>query len=194
MAKKQYYIPGKEYEWTKETWDTVLKHMGNLNLANHYGPFVTWGGNVKGSTEYGCEGKSYAGNLNLCWKFLGNEKYWRFSVSEEGVEIPEYLIPFYGEGKKETLSVEDLDVGKEYIMSIKSRGVDEDCLIIYWARNEEVVFATNLKYHTYEHFYIEDINHFREVPEKSREEKLSEKYGIPLDKVNKMVEDGVIIW
>ena len=28
MVKKQYYIPGKEYEWTWETWDTVLKHEG----------------------------------------------------------------------------------------------------------------------------------------------------------------------
>lgn len=46
MTKKQYYIPGKEYEWTKETWDTVLKHMGYL--ADCYGPFATEGENVKG--------------------------------------------------------------------------------------------------------------------------------------------------
>lgn len=189
MIKKQYYIPGKEYEWTKEAWDTVLKHMEYI-MADRYGPFATEGGNVKGVSGYECEGKSYTDNLSLCWEFVGNEKYWRFSVSEERVEIPEYLIPFYGEGKKENLSVEDLEVGKEYILSL---GVNYDRGVVYWGKNQEVIFVTELLFHTYGHFFIKDVFHIREVPEKTREEKLSEKYGISLDKVNKMVEDGVII-
>lgn len=192
MTKKQYYIPGKEYEWTQETWDTVLKHMRYI-LADYYGPFATGGENVKGFSEYECEGKLHTDDLYyLCWEFVGNEKYWTFCVSEGGIEIPEYLIPFYGEEKKENLPVEDLEVGKEYTMSIKSQGVDEDCLITYWARNKEVVFATNLKYHTYEHFYIEDINHFREVPKKTREQELSEKYNVSVDTIKKMMQDGLI--
>lgn len=267
MTKKQYYIPGKEYEWTKETWDTVLKHMGYL--ADNYGPFATEGENVKGSTSYlvksGRRKSVYdIPRLSVVWDWWGDESDWTFCVSEEGVEIPEYLIPFYGEKekeekmsnrfkfegapddathycpevygevnecwvnytdgevlfsygkeftweewsdyedvehffiprpKKEILTVDDLEVGKEYTMSIKSQGVDEDCLITYWARNKEVVFATNLKYHTYEHFYIEDINHFREVPEvpeKTREQELSEKYNVSLDAIKKMMQDGLI--
>ena len=257
MAKKQYYIPGKEYEWTKETWDTVLKHMRYI-LAGHYGPFATDGGNVKGSTRYECEGKSYIYNLDLCWEFVGNEKYWRFSVSEEGVEIPEYLIQFYGEKekeekmsnrfkfegapddathycpeveraaecwvkytdgevlfsygkeftwrkwpsggadvehffiprpKKEILTVDDLEVGQEYIMCL---GVNEEQHIIYWAKNQEVIFITNLLYHTYEHAFIKDVPHFREVPEKTREQELSEKYNVSVDTIKKMMQDGLI--
>ena len=77
MTKKQYYIPGKEYEWTKETWDTVLKHMGHLRLADCYGPFATETESVKGFSEYECEGASYTDNLDyLCWEFVGNEKCW----------------------------------------------------------------------------------------------------------------------
>lgn len=235
MAKKQYYIPGKEYEWTKETWDTVLKHM-RYNLADYYGPFATKGGDVRGFSEYESGGKLHTDQpLDLCWEFEGNEKYWTFCVSEEGVEIPEYLIQFYGEKekeenmsnqfkfegapddathycsemkwevrecwvkytddgvlfsygkeftwkewpsyadvehffiprpKKEILTVDDLEVGKEYIMCL---GVNEEQHIIYWAKNQEVIFITNLLYHTYEHAFIKDIHHFREVPKKTHE-------------------------
>lgn len=189
MTKKQYYIPGKEYEWTKETWDTVLEHVESI-MADCYGPFATETERVKGSTEYEHGGASYTGSLdNLCWEFVGNEKYWRFSVSEEGVEIPEYLIPFYGEGKKEILTVNDLEAGKEYIMCL---GVNEEQHIIYWAKNQEVIFITNLLYHTYEHAFIKGVCHFREVPEKTCEQELSEKYNVSVDTIKKMIEDGVI--
>ena len=257
MTKKQYYIPGKEYEWTKETWDTVLKHMRYI-LADYYGPFATGGEDVKGFSEYECEGKLHTGNLDLCWEFFGDEKYWHFSVLEEGAEIPEYLIPFYGEKekeekmpnrfkfegapddathycpyvhgevdecwvkytdsevlfsygkeftwgkwpsyadvehffiprpKKEILTVDDLEVGKEYTMCL---GVNEDRHIVYWGKNQEVIFITDLLHHTYEHAFIKDIYHFCEVPKKTREQELSEKYNVSLDAIKKMMQDGLI--
>lgn len=114
MVKKQYYIPGKEYEWTE--WSRV----------SH---------------------------------------------------------------PKEILSVDDLEAGREYILSM---GLNDDRNIIYWGKNAEVIFITELLYHTYGHIFIKDILHLRNTPEKTWEEKLSEKYSVSLDTIKRMMDDGLI--
>lgn len=190
MTKKQCYIPGKKYEWTKEAWETTCAVVGK-HKADHCGPFGADSLPLKGESYHRVEGQTYQEDLDIFWEFIGNEEYFNFTVNEEGVEIPEYLIPFYGEKeKKEILSVEDLEVGKEYIVS--RRGVNDDWNIIYWARNDEVIFVTDLLYHIYGIIFIENISHFRNIPEKTREEKLSEKYNVSLDTIKRMMEDGLI--
>ena len=191
---KQYYIPGKEYEWTAETWEAVNKAdsdnawdkgplLGTTTLSQ-YAPL----GRVRYKENGGTEHISY--RLNICWEWGHSDEYWYFTVNEEGIEIPECLIPFYGEKEsKEILSVDNLEAGKEYIMAL---GVNNDRNIIYWSKNDEVIFITELLYHTYGHIFIKDIFHFRNIPEKTREEKLSEKYNVSLDTIKQMVEDGLI--
>jgi hypothetical protein len=191
---KQYYIPGKEYEWTKETWETVNK-ADSLNSWEE-GPFL---GTVRlsqyvplGRVRYKENGSTEVTEqlADISWVWSDSEEYWYFTVKEEGVEIPECLIPFYGEKEsKEILSVGDLEVGKEYIMCI---GVNDEVRITYWSKNQEVIFITDLLNHTYCHAFIKDIFHFRNIPEKTREEKLSEKYNVSLDTIKRMMEDGLI--
>lgn len=185
---KQYYIPGKEYEWTKETWKAVVQARG-FEEACTCGPSLREDP-VDGKSCYRVNGGTYRQNLSLHWEFMGNEEYWHFTINEEGIEIPECLIPFYGEKEsKEILSAVDLEVGKEYIMCL---GANDERNIIYWGKNSEVIFITELLYHTYGHIFIKDIFHFRNIPEKTREEKLSEKYNVSLDTIKRMMEDGLI--
>jgi hypothetical protein len=184
---KQYYIPGKEYEWTAETWESVVQAR-DFEESCTCGPFLQEG--VDGKSCYRVNGVTYPTDLFLHWEFMGDEEYWHFTVNEEGVEIPECLIPFYGEKEsKEILSVGDLEAGKEYIMCL---GVNDERNIIYWARNDEVIFITELLYHTYGHIFIKDIFHFRNIPEKTLEESLSEKYNVSLDTIKQMMDDGLI--
>lgn len=193
---KQYYIPGKEYGWTAETWEAVNKAdsdnawdkgplLGTATLPQ-YEPLGEVRYREIGSTECVLD------TLDICWGWTPSDKYWYFTVNEEGIEIPECLIPFYGEKEsKEILSVDDLEVGKEYIMCV---GVNDEVRITYWSKNQEVIFITDLQYHTYSHVFIKDIYHFCEVPEKekTREEKLSEKYDVSLDTIKQMMKDGLI--
>ena len=179
---KQYYIPGKEYEWTKETWE-ALKGNGMIR------PF--YGAPPKGKVGWSYDERYYGReHLDIAWSFQGRESNWLFHVDGEGIEIPECLIPFYGEKElKEILSVGDLEAGMEYIMCL---GAHDERNIIYWGKNSEVIFITELLYHTYGHIFIKDIFHFRNIPEKTREEKLSEKYNVSLDTIKQMMEDGLI--
>ena len=191
---KQYYIPGKEYEWTKETWEAVNK--ADSENAREEGPLLGTAtlsqrlhlGRAR-YKENGCS-ERMPNTLDICWEWCHTEEYWYFIINEEGVEIPDCLIPFYGEKEsEEILSLDDLEAGKEYIMSL---GVNDDRNIIYWGKNAEVIFITELLYHTYGHIFIKDIFHFRNIPEKTREEKLSEKYNVSLDTIKQMMEDGLI--
>jgi len=194
---KQYYIPGKEYEWTAETWEAVNK--ADSENAWDEGPLLGTAtlsrrlplGRVRYKENGDTEHMDYT--LDACWEWCHSEEYWYFTVNEEGVEIPECLIPFYGEKEsKEILSVDDLEVGKEYIMYLGTNDERDERNIIYWGKNSEVIFITELLYHTYGHIFIEEISHFRNIPEKTREEKLSEKYNVSLDTIKRMMEDGLI--
>jgi hypothetical protein len=194
MVKKQYYIPGKEYEWTKETWEAVNK--ADSKNAWDEGPLLGTAALVPlGRARYKEIGSTECmrDTLDICWEWSHwsrLDEYWHFTINEEGIEIPECLIPFYGEKEsKEILSAVDLEVGKEYIMCL---GANDERNIIYWGKNSEVIFITELLYHTYGHIFIKDIFHFRNIPEKTREEKLSEKYNVSLDTIKQMVEDGLI--
>ena len=187
---KQYYIPGKEYEWTDETWKSALINKKYEFIANNYGPFVERSVNIEGCVRYHDGFEAYSSDLGIDWKYAGYETHWYFTVNEEGVEIPECLIPFYGEKEsKEILSVGDLEAGTEYIMCL---GANDERNIVYWGKNAEVIFITELLYHTYGHIFIKDIFHFRNIHEKTREEELSEKYNVSLDTIKRMMEDGLI--
>lgn len=191
MTNKQYYIPGKRYEWTKETWEATQAR--GFYYLKVYGPFNTPCWKISGKASYAERGEHFKTDLNLDWTYTGQESYWYFTVNEEGVEIPECLIPFYGEKEsEEILSVDDLETGEEYIMYLGANDERDERNIIYWGKNSEVIFITELLYHTYGHIFIKDIFHFRNIPEKTREEKLSEKYNVSLDTIKRMMEDGLI--
>src|SRR5690606_4899222 len=91
---KQYYITGKEYEWTAGTWESVVQAR-DFEESCTCGPFLQEG--VDGKSCYRVNGVTYPTDLFLHWEFMGDEEYWHFTVNEEDVEIPECLIPFYGE-------------------------------------------------------------------------------------------------
>lgn len=192
MTKKQFYFPGKKYEWTKETWEAA--EAFDENNAFECGPFIRWSGNVQGITEYSAAGYFYKSNLDVYWEHVGSECNWTFSVSEEGVEIPEYLVKFYGKMEepmsKVVLGVNHLEVGAEYFVCF---GVNDERRILFWGHNHHVAFLQDIANGAYHCVYLEEIFHFRLIPvEPTYEEKISEKYNIPLDTVNQMVENGLI--
>lgn len=199
MTKKHFYIPGKKYEWTNETWEAA--EAFDENNAFECGPFNGWSGNVRGATEYSAAGYFYKSSLDVYWEYVGSECNWTFSVFEQGVEIPEYLVKFYGEEESVPNAHEWFEngglppVGTKFEYSFGDYGVwfEGESLFLFDGGTKMVAKCYTPSGNKEITIDCRDDVAFRPIPvEPSYEEKISEKYNIPVDTVNQMMQDGLI--
>ena len=170
---KQYYVKDKIYKWTKETASARKKGPVYDTSTN---------GCVKFESIYGLQ---YYPHMKLTWGC----NFGAFSLKEDGVEIPEELIPFYGKEGEQEWDGE----------GIPPKGVKfQYCFVGYdrwWNAESRYSIASGVVAYCEagcEQWLSAGTTMFRKIPLKSFEETLAEKYNVSLETINQMIEDGVI--